>query len=275
MLAGVLMVGHLPRHLVGLVAHRRRLLPALRRRPERPLSEPPVIGRAAQPVRLPPEAYGFHTELDDAHTYQSWPWQWLLLGRPVAFYWSGDGACGAPTCAAEILLLGTPLLWWSFLPALAALAWLGIARRDWRAGAILADRGGRAAALVLVALDGRTMFSFYAAPALPFLVLAVVYVLGALIAPAGGDVGDGGAAGARRPELRASTGGQHRGRGVRAAGGALLRVLLSDLRRQGDSVLGLAVPDVARRSVDISTDRRRAAQRDEEGPARRSVRALL
>ena len=35
------------------------------------------------------------------------------------------------------------------------------------------------------ALDGRTMFSFYAAPAVPFLVLAVVYVLGAIVAPAG------------------------------------------------------------------------------------------
>jgi dolichyl-phosphate-mannose--protein O-mannosyl transferase len=34
------------------------------------------------------------------------------------------------------------------------------------------------------ALDDRTMFSFYAAPALPFLVLAVTYVLGAILGPA-------------------------------------------------------------------------------------------
>ena len=33
-------------------------------------------------------------------------------------------------------------------------------------------------------LDDRTMFYFYAAPAEPFLVLAVVYVLGVLIGPA-------------------------------------------------------------------------------------------
>jgi dolichyl-phosphate-mannose--protein O-mannosyl transferase len=34
--------------------------------------------------------------------------------------------------------------------------------------------------------DGRTMFSFYVLPALPFLVLAVVYVLGAIMTPPGG-----------------------------------------------------------------------------------------
>jgi dolichyl-phosphate-mannose-protein mannosyltransferase len=32
--------------------------------------------------------------------------------------------------------------------------------------------------------DGRTMFSFYAPPALPFLILAMVYVLGAIMTPA-------------------------------------------------------------------------------------------
>jgi dolichyl-phosphate-mannose-protein mannosyltransferase len=129
-------------------------------------------------------AYGFHAQLDDPHKYQSFPWQWLLLGRPVAFYWSGDGNCGAPSCAAEILLLGTPLLWWSFLPALAATAWLGLARRDWRAGAILLTVAAGLLPWFWFAFDGRTMFSFYAAPAVPFLVLAVVYVLGAIITPA-------------------------------------------------------------------------------------------
>ncbi|WP_433539096.1 dolichyl-phosphate-mannose--protein mannosyltransferase [Micromonospora sp. CA-249363] len=154
------------------------------------LSDTPVIGALVNLFEYHRAAYGFHAQLDDPHKYQSWPWQWLLLGRPVAFHWSGDGACGAPTCASEILLLGTPLLWWSFLPALVALVWLGVARRDWRAGAILLTVAAGLLPWFWFALDGRTMFSFYAAPALPFLVLAVVYVLGALIAPAEGDVGE-------------------------------------------------------------------------------------
>lgn len=149
------------------------------------LSDAPVIGPLINLWEYHRAAYGFHTQLDDPHKYQSWPWQWLLLGRPVAFYWSGEGACGAPSCASEILLLGTPLLWWSFLPALVATVWLGAARRDWRAGAILLCVAAGLLPWFWFALDGRTMFSFYAAPALPFLVLAVVYVLGAIISPAG------------------------------------------------------------------------------------------
>ncbi|GAA3738089.1 dolichyl-phosphate-mannose--protein mannosyltransferase [Micromonospora maritima] len=148
------------------------------------LSDTPVIGPLINLWEYHKAAYGFHTQLDDPHKYQSWPWQWLLLGRPVAFYWSGDGSCGAASCASEVLLLGTPLLWWSFLPALAATVWLGLARRDWRAGAILLSVAAGLLPWFWFALDGRTMFSFYAAPAVPFLVLAVVYVLGAIATPA-------------------------------------------------------------------------------------------
>jgi dolichyl-phosphate-mannose-protein mannosyltransferase len=148
------------------------------------MSEPPVLGALLNLVHYHSEAYNFHSGLTDRHIYQSWPWQWLLLGRPVAFYWNGTGNCGAPSCAAEILLLGTPLLWWSFLPALAAMAWFGIARRDWRA---LAIGTGVVAGLLpwfyYAIADGRTMFSFYVLPALPFLILAVVYTLGAIMTP--------------------------------------------------------------------------------------------
>jgi dolichyl-phosphate-mannose-protein mannosyltransferase len=148
------------------------------------LSEPPVIGALLNLWHYHSEAYNFHSGLTSKHPYQSWPWQWLLLGRPVNFYWPTVTDCGAPSCARQILLLGTPILWWSFVPALAALVWFGLARRDWRAWAI----GTGAVAGLLpwfyyAVKDGRTMFSFYALPALPFLILAVVYVLGAIMTP--------------------------------------------------------------------------------------------
>ena len=151
------------------------------------LSEPPVLGALLNLLHYHSTAYGFHSGLTKSHPYQSWPWQWLLLGRPVSFWFPNDGGCVTPTCAREILLLGTPILWWSFLPALAALLWLAIARRDWRAWAILT---GAAAGLLpwfwFAVADGRTMFSFYALPALPFLILAVVHVMGALVTAPGG-----------------------------------------------------------------------------------------
>jgi dolichyl-phosphate-mannose-protein mannosyltransferase len=160
------------------------------------LSEPPVIGALRNLWHYHVEAYTFHSGLIKPHPYQSWPWQWLLLGRPVSFDWGTGGTCGAPSCAKEILLLGTPILWWSFLPALVALVWFGVARRDWRAWAIAT---GAAAGLLpwfyYAVRDGRTMFAFYALPALPFLILAVVYVLGAIMTPP-----DGLATGRRRSD---------------------------------------------------------------------------
>ncbi|MPZ28139.1 MAG: phospholipid carrier-dependent glycosyltransferase, partial [Micromonosporaceae bacterium] len=127
------------------------------------------------------EALRFHTRLDASHPYESAPWQWLLLGRPVAFHWSDQGGCGADSCASTVLLLGTPLLWWSFLPALAVVAWLGLARRDWRAAPILL---GAAAGILPWFFGGdRVVFYFYALPSQPFLVLAVVFVLGAVMFP--------------------------------------------------------------------------------------------
>jgi dolichyl-phosphate-mannose-protein mannosyltransferase len=148
--------------------------------------EPPVIGALQNLWHYHHEAYKFHSTLTAKHTYQSWPWQWLLLGRPVAFHWSGNGPCGATNCASEVLLLGTPALWWSFIPALGGLAWLGIARRDWRAAAIGLCVAAGLLPWFWFALDHRTMFAFYALPAEPFLVLAVVYVLGAIMNPAPG-----------------------------------------------------------------------------------------
>jgi dolichyl-phosphate-mannose--protein O-mannosyl transferase len=144
-------------------------------------SEPPIIGPLINLWEYHKEALHFHNTLTTPHTYQSWPWQWLLLGRPVAFYYSSAGPCGDASCSAEVLLLGTPVLWWSFIPALGLMAWFGISRRDWRALAI-----GLGALAGIVPwfpwqVDHRTMFYFYVAPAEPFLILSVVYVLGALV----------------------------------------------------------------------------------------------
>jgi len=146
-------------------------------------TEAPVLGALQNLLHYHQQAYDFHTHLDDAHPYQSWPWQWLLLARPVAFYWSSNDPCGSGSCAAEVVLNGTPALWWAFLPALAALVWLAVSRRDWRAGAILGFVALGWLPWFYYELDNRTMFFFYALPIEPFLILAVVYVLGAIMGP--------------------------------------------------------------------------------------------
>jgi dolichyl-phosphate-mannose--protein O-mannosyl transferase len=142
-------------------------------------SEPPILGTLYNLYKYHDAALEFHRHLADSHPYQSRPWQWLVLGRPVAFYFSKSVPCGQADCSAEVVLLGTPLLWWSFLPAIGASLWFGIARRDWRAGAILAMIASTLLPWFL--FPSRTMFYFYALPAEPFLILAVVFVLGAIM----------------------------------------------------------------------------------------------
>ncbi|MBA3488228.1 MAG: phospholipid carrier-dependent glycosyltransferase [Longispora sp.] len=142
-------------------------------------SEWPILGALYNLARYHYDALNFHVGLSSSHPYESSPIQWLLLSRPVAFHYSSPGGCGADQCSSEVLLLGTPLLWWSFIPAMLALVWFGISRRDWRAWPILT--GALLGIFPWFVFNDRTMFYFYAAPAEPFLILTVVYVFGAII----------------------------------------------------------------------------------------------
>lgn len=130
--------------------------------------------------------FEFHDGLRDKHNYQSHPIGWLLLVRPVSYYYPtgigpGDYGCEVASCSREVLALGTPAIWWAVIPALFVLTWLWIAKRDWRPAA--------AVALILTAivpwirddLDGRTMFLFYALPAVPFMCLGLALLAGWLI----------------------------------------------------------------------------------------------
>ncbi|HLY33518.1 MAG TPA: hypothetical protein VKQ07_03210, partial [Jatrophihabitantaceae bacterium] len=135
------------------------------------------------------DAYRFHTHLTSYHPYRSNPWSWLVLGRPVDFYYNGDShACGASLCSRTILLIGTPLMWWAFIPMLIWLGWHWITTRDWRAGAVwIAFLAGWAPWFADLK---RTMFLFYMAPLVPFLILGLTLALGTLMGPALRRTGD-------------------------------------------------------------------------------------
>jgi dolichyl-phosphate-mannose-protein mannosyltransferase len=130
------------------------------------------------------DAYKFHENLDSPHVYQSNPWSWLVLGRPVDFYYDGSSKqCGASSCSREILLIGTPLMWWAFAPMLLWLAWHWVTTRDWRAGAVwVAFIAGWA---VWFQDLKRTAFLFYMAPLVPFLIMGVTLALGVMLGPGG------------------------------------------------------------------------------------------
>jgi dolichyl-phosphate-mannose--protein O-mannosyl transferase len=134
------------------------------------------------------EVYKFNVNLHDYHPYQSNPWSWLVLGRPVSYYFEspklGEKGChSAGGCSQEILALGTPLLWWSACFAIVYLLYRWLWRRDWRSGAILCAIG--AGLLPWLHYQDRTIFYFYAVAFVPYLCLAVAMMVGAFLGPPG------------------------------------------------------------------------------------------
>lgn len=134
------------------------------------------------------QMYQFNTTLATSHPYASNPVGWLLLYKPVAFAYAGGlstgGAAvkGGPDIRA-VHALGTPLLWWGACLALLVCVWMWAGTRDWRAGFVLA--GVLGTWIPWFHYAHRTIFSFYAIVVLPFLVLALVLVVGRLLGPGG------------------------------------------------------------------------------------------
>jgi dolichyl-phosphate-mannose-protein mannosyltransferase len=118
----------------------------------------------------------FHTGLGGDHPYQSPPWSWLLLKRPVAFWFGTDGGA-----YREILALGNPLAWWPGLVALVGLIFTW-ARSAWGwmrpEPVILAAAASTYLPWLVLSGDRSQTFLWYILPTVPFLCLA----LGALAA---------------------------------------------------------------------------------------------
>jgi dolichyl-phosphate-mannose-protein mannosyltransferase len=117
----------------------------------------------------------FHTASGPAHPYQSPPWSWPLLKRPVAYWFSQDQGR-----YREILALGNPLTWW---PGMLALAALGVAwwRRRLALGrpepVILAAAVASYLPWLILAGSGQA-FIWYFLPTVPFLCLALACLAG-------------------------------------------------------------------------------------------------
>ena len=116
----------------------------------------------------------FHTTLGGDHPYQSPPWSWPFLRRPVAYWFSDEGAA-----YREILALGNPLTWW---PGLAALVVLAVTW--WRARwairrpepVIVAAAAATYLPWLILSGDRSQTFLWYFLPTVPFLGLAIGYL---------------------------------------------------------------------------------------------------
>jgi dolichyl-phosphate-mannose-protein mannosyltransferase len=153
----------------------------------------PVISALYSLYQYHYQAIKFGLGLHTPHPYQSQPWDWLVMTRPVAFFYECyTGPAGGPSnyCPShyngpewsqEVLALGSPAIWWgSILALIFCLGWW-LLHRDWRAGAVLC--GMVAGWLIWFPLVSRTKFFYYALEFEPFLILALTLCIGLIIGP--------------------------------------------------------------------------------------------
>jgi dolichyl-phosphate-mannose-protein mannosyltransferase len=133
------------------------------------------------------EMYRFHVGLTSTHQYKTNPWSWVVQARPTSFFYEsktrGQEGCLVAQCSKAITSIGTPTLWWGAAAAIIVLLAVWALGRDWRAGAILC--GITAGYLPWFFFQQRTIYSFYAVVFVPWLVLAVTYVLGMILGRSG------------------------------------------------------------------------------------------
>jgi dolichyl-phosphate-mannose--protein O-mannosyl transferase len=152
----------------------------------------PVISALYSLFQYHKEMLQFGVTLNKTHPYMSQPWGWIVLSRPVAFFYqcytgpTSYHVCPAgytgPEWSQEVLAIGNPAIWWAAIPAmLFCLGWW-LTRRDWRAGA--AVLGVAAGWLTWLPFTSRTKFYYYALEFEPFLILCIVLCLGLIIGPA-------------------------------------------------------------------------------------------
>lgn len=126
------------------------------------------------------DAYNFHVNLHTPHSYASNPLTWLFAIRPTSFFYEGlsagqDGCTSNTGCSSAITALGNPLIWWPAAAAVFALVYLFITRKSRVGGLILL--GIAAGYLPWLSFMNRTVFQFYAIAFLPWMILALVYVI--------------------------------------------------------------------------------------------------
>ncbi len=129
-------------------------------------------------------AYQFHVGLVTPHSYQANPLTWLLMIRPTSMYYQGSGlgenGCQIDSCSSVITAIANPLIWWAGTAAVLYLVYRFARYREWKVGFIL--MGMVAGYLPWVMYLNRTVFQFYGVIFEPYMILAITFVVGLVLA---------------------------------------------------------------------------------------------
>lgn len=125
-------------------------------------------------------AYSYHVGVRSEHPWEANPLTWPLMLRPTNMYIAdAEGCGGADACVASIIGIANPLIWWAAMLASLYLVYRFARYREWQAGAVLLGVG--AGYLPWLLYVERTVFHFYTIAYQPYVILALVYVLGLVL----------------------------------------------------------------------------------------------
>ncbi len=157
-----------------------------------------VLDRAEGFVRYQLDIADYHRTLEPTHPDVAPGWTWIIQRNPVDLFQKvcrpsfvehaseSDGICTEADRAARIVALGNPVVWMSGFGALCGLVVIAGWRRSMMAGAVTVFGW---AMWVPWLLGGRPAYSFYGAPLVPVLGVAVALMLGRLPGPRRGWAG--------------------------------------------------------------------------------------
>jgi dolichyl-phosphate-mannose-protein mannosyltransferase len=116
----------------------------------------------------------FHFGLEATHPYQSPAWSWILVKRPMSYFYETTAAGDS----RAIMAVGNVIVWWSSIPALLFTAYRWVRRRDpgGPEGVILAGVLFTYGPWLVQNSDRAAVFIFYLLPTVPFMMLALGYV---------------------------------------------------------------------------------------------------
>ena len=121
----------------------------------------------------------FHRDLQSTHSYSSPGSTWLVLKRPVSYYFCTGDTCSPPNDGEyeEIMATGSPFVWWPSLLALVYIAYLWVRKRNFLEPEGVILTGFLFSYLPWLLTDRPAIFLFYLLPTVPFMCLAIGYVV--------------------------------------------------------------------------------------------------
>lgn len=116
--------------------------------------------------------YNYHSQLVASHPFASSWWEWPFMKRPVWFFSGGEGLPEGKV--SSIVTIGNPLIWWTGIFAMLSAVWLTVKRKDKSMYVIWIGFFSQYIPWMLVP---RETFLYHYFAMVPFMILAIVYIM--------------------------------------------------------------------------------------------------